>query len=185
MRRKNETSDTMMDYMVEALLLLMKEKSYDRIKVGEITERAGVDRTTYYRHFHSKEEILERYLRGLNTEFMEEYRSSGKPDFQAYTLIIFQVYYAHREELLLIFKAGCASLLLPVLEEGFHFEEYRKNASVKKQYEVSYIIGGIYNNLLFWLSRDMRETPEEMSAIALSYRPEGSLTMLNASRIPV
>lgn len=79
MRRKNETGDTMMDYMVEALLLLMKEKSYDRIKVGEITERAGVDRTTYYRHFHSKEEILERYLRGLNTEFMEEYRSSGKP----------------------------------------------------------------------------------------------------------
>ena len=165
MRRKNETGDTMMDYMAEALLLLMREKSYDKIKVGEITERAGVDRTTYYRHFHSKEEIIERYLRGLNKEFMESYRTSGKP-----------------EELLLIFKAGCASLLLPVLEEGFHFEEYRKNASVEKQYEVSYIIGGIYNNLLFWLSRGMQETPKEMSAIALSYHPEGSLTMLNASQ---
>ena len=182
MRRKNETGDTMMDNMAEALLLLMREKSYDKIKVGEITERAGVDRTTYYRHFHSKEEIIERYLRGLNKEFMESYRTSGKPDFQTYTLTIFQVYYAHKEELLLIFKAGCASLLLPVLEEGFHFEEYRKNASVEKQYEVSYIIGGIYNNLLFWLSRGMQETPKEMSAIALSYHPEGSLTMLNASQ---
>lgn len=180
MRRKNETGDTMMDYMVEALLLLMKEKSYDRIRVGEITERAGVDRTTYYRHFHSREEILERYLRELNAEFMETYRASGHLDFKTYTLTIFQVYYTHKDDLLLIYKAGCASLLLPVLEEGFHFEEYRKNASVRKQYEVSYIIGGIYNNLLFWLSRGMQETPEEMSAIALSYRPEGSLTMLNA-----
>ena len=179
MRRKNETGHTMMDYMVEALLLLMREKSYDKIKIGEITEKAGVDRTTYYRHFHSKEEILERYLRALNAEFMREYHSCGEPDFQEYLRIIFQVYYAHKDELLLIYKAGCASLLLPVLEEGFHFEEYRKNASIGKQYEVSYIIGGIYNNLLFWLSRGMKETPEEMCAIALTYRPEGSLTMLN------
>lgn len=59
-------------------------------------------------------------------------------------------------------------------------EEYRGKASVQKQYEVSSIIGGIYHNLLFWLSRDMRETQEEMSEIALSCRPEGSLTMLNA-----
>lgn len=46
MRRKNETSENMMDYITEALLILMREKRYDKIAIGEITTKTGVDRAT-------------------------------------------------------------------------------------------------------------------------------------------
>ena len=34
--------------MAESLKLLTKEKSFDKISVGEITDKAGVNRQTFY-----------------------------------------------------------------------------------------------------------------------------------------
>lgn len=36
----------------------MKEKSFDGITISEITKNADLDRTTFYRNFRSKEDIL-------------------------------------------------------------------------------------------------------------------------------
>ena len=41
-----------------ALLQLMREKPFEAITVTELARRAGVSRTTYYRNFTSKEDIL-------------------------------------------------------------------------------------------------------------------------------
>ena len=49
------------DKIAKAFLDLLDEKPADSISVKEIAERAGVSRVTYYRHYSSKEEILERY----------------------------------------------------------------------------------------------------------------------------
>ena len=46
MRRKNITSEMMMGYIQQALLLLMKDKAYPDITIGEITAKAGVNRST-------------------------------------------------------------------------------------------------------------------------------------------
>ena len=51
MRRKNTTTEMMMGYMCSALLELMLEKDYAKISIGEIAKKAGVDRSSYYRHF--------------------------------------------------------------------------------------------------------------------------------------
>jgi AcrR family transcriptional regulator len=42
----------------QALIDLMAEKSYDSITVGDITERANLGRTTFYAHYHSKEDLF-------------------------------------------------------------------------------------------------------------------------------
>ena len=58
MRRKNTTHEMMMGYMSTALLELMIEKDYTKISIGEIAKKAGVDRSSYYRHFKSKDDII-------------------------------------------------------------------------------------------------------------------------------
>ena len=45
MRRKNLTSEMMMSYIAEALVLLMQQKPYSEITIGEITKKAGVNRS--------------------------------------------------------------------------------------------------------------------------------------------
>lgn len=45
-------------WLYDSLITLMKEKSFDSITIGEITKNADLDRTTFYRNFRSKEDIL-------------------------------------------------------------------------------------------------------------------------------
>lgn len=44
----------------DALISLLEEHSLDSITVGDITERAMVSRTVFYRYYHDKYELIER-----------------------------------------------------------------------------------------------------------------------------
>ena len=58
-KRRVAESNLTKKAMADSLKALTKEKSFDRISVGEITERAGVNRQTFYYHFKDKYELLE------------------------------------------------------------------------------------------------------------------------------
>jgi len=45
-------------YIQEALLLLMEEKDYDKIKITDIINKAGVSRSAFYRNYYWKKDIL-------------------------------------------------------------------------------------------------------------------------------
>ena len=62
MKRKNVTSDMMRGYMADALLMLMAKKDYANITISEITQKAGVNRSTFYRNFISKDDIIKYYF---------------------------------------------------------------------------------------------------------------------------
>ena len=52
--------------MDEALLLLLENKDYDRITVKELCEKAGVNRTTFYLHYESMNDLLEETVAMIN-----------------------------------------------------------------------------------------------------------------------
>ena len=171
----------MMEYIAQAFLFLMKQKTYQDITIGEITKKAGVNRSTYYRHFETKESIIRFYLDSIMQEYQDIFHEKHSLDFGVYIQTMFETFYSRSEELLCIHDAGMSFLLLDVLNERFHFGNIVEKASKAQQFKASYHIGGIYNNLLLWFSHRMSETPAEMTKITLSYRPENSLTLFNVS----
>lgn len=48
--------------LVDAFLELVVERPYDEIAVGDIIERAGVGRSTFYQHVANKEDLLRQSL---------------------------------------------------------------------------------------------------------------------------
>ena len=59
--KKEESTKFLKLCLAEALIRMMQEQSYESINISAVCERAGVGRTTYYRHFDTKggkEELL-------------------------------------------------------------------------------------------------------------------------------
>lgn len=64
MGRNSKTTGFLKECMSDALLKLMKEKDYEEITINEIAALAGVNRSTWFRNFTTKEEaITYKYVR--------------------------------------------------------------------------------------------------------------------------
>lgn len=175
MRRKNTTSKTMKQYMAEALLILMKDKDFHEISIGALTKKAGVHRSTYYRNFQSKEEILRFYFQQI-IELQREKIPSNQLEFKEYMLQMFTHYYQYKEHLLLIYRANLSYLMLDVFNHVF--QSAHGGDTPKDSYFTYYHTGGIYNNFILWFSNNMQETPEEITAIICSFFPQNFQPML-------
>ena len=58
MRRSTATTEYLKECMGTALLELMKEKPMEKISIEEMTAKADVGRSTYFRYFKTKDEVL-------------------------------------------------------------------------------------------------------------------------------
>lgn len=182
LRRKDLDHSLIQSYLTEALLQLMGTKNFSDISVGEIAERAGVHRATFYRHFSSKDEVLRCALARMLRE-TEGDRKLLETDFASFIRPVFRAFFDNKNQMLRLYKAGLSGQILDVLKEYFHFDEIPDMAVNggdgdgasgtgetinMEKYRMAYRTGGIYSCLLLWFSHDMRETPEEMTEIAVS-----------------
>lgn len=170
MRRKSTTSEMMESYIVDSLLLLMKKKDFQHISIGEITEKAGVNRSTYYRHFNNKEDIILYFFDYISRTFLEQERTQ-ELDFKEYLTRMYAHYFQHKEQLLTIYRNGLSYLFLKVLQEHLG-KDLPKDCPASLQYDGSFYIGGMFSYFQLWFSRDMVDSPETMAQYTLEVLPE-------------
>lgn len=169
MRRKSTTTKMMKSYIVDALLILMSEKDFHSITIDELVKKAGVNRSTYYRHFTGKEDVIFYFLDSVMSEYLEQIQFQ-KLDLKTYLQKLFSHFMNYRKQMLVIYHAGLSMVLLNVLKKYF-YSQIDTSKPLVEQYEVSFYIGGIFNHLLMWFSRGMKESPEEMTEYALLVLP--------------
>lgn len=58
--------------LYESLIQLMKEKTFEEIRVSDICELALINRSTFYAHFDDKYELLYDYIKNLKNELKTE-----------------------------------------------------------------------------------------------------------------
>jgi AcrR family transcriptional regulator len=181
MKRKNVTTQMMKEYIAKSLLLLMAEKAYADISIGEIADRAGVNRSTYYRNFASKDAIVEFWFSEIMIEYMDKYRNLPGSSAEDYLSAIFHCFYSRKNEFLLIHGSGLSHLVLSVLNRIFEeTAEAGGRMELAERYRRYFHTGGIYNFLSLWLSRGMDEPPEAMIPIAISCFSGEAVPMLLA-----
>lgn len=56
--------------MNQALIELLNKKDYEFITIKEICEKAGVNRSTFYLHYETKEDLLEECIKNINKNFL-------------------------------------------------------------------------------------------------------------------
>lgn len=164
---KNQANILAKECIVEALIRLLEEKPLSAITISELTEKAGVSRMTYYRNYHTKEDIFETYL----DDVMEYYHEDVK------TLMLQGNYYdmdnmvhcfsylkEHRYFLDCLFKNGFGHLLLKTICNYVIKAWYKPEDGIVHYYRLQAFSGSLYNLYIKWSSGGMKETPEEMAA---------------------
>ena len=161
-----KTTQFLKECMADALIMLLKEKPFEKITVPEITDLAGVGRATYFRHFSKKEDLLIFKLTLLQNRWQEENVPKNVPQ-----TVEEGMYHFFR------FHADIRDLIKTIYERGLQFTVYQsfyrtlvpkqedKILSYKSRF-FSYAVLGMMDE---WVNNDFRETPEELANLVSQF----------------
>ena len=142
-----------------ALVLLMQKKEYSKISIVDITRKAGVSRMTYYRHFTSKEDVLEQYLdsvaKAVHDEIVEK---NAHKDFYQYFCVLFEHLGQYGDIGVATCRAKLGEMILRYITK-YMLETFPPSPSnPAAPYARHFLAGAVYNTLIEWL-RDGQKLP--------------------------
>lgn len=161
--------------IVQALLVLLRTDNFDDITVSQIAAKAGVNRSSYYRHFPSKTAVVERYYEALLVGFRETALEGRLPrTMEQYLEAMFSYYVARSEDLLTLHRRGLSHWLLPSLTRAFD----PGPGPLPRELATAYHAGGVFASFLWWFDRSMDDTPRAMARRSCALLPPGWVPLL-------
>ena len=158
-----KTTEFLKECIADALIKLMKTKPIEKITVPEIVETAGVGRTTYFRNFTTKNEVLAfKFVRVWN-RWADEHNVSVRDRFKLENANdFFGFNYSIRHILQAVYAAGMQSTVYDAFYQVM-MPQYGANAM--ECYQARFYSYGLFGLLDEWIKRGFRESPDEMVGI--------------------
>lgn len=157
-------------WIVNSFFDLLSTKPLNSITISEITQNAELARRTFYRHFKTREDIINYYIHEAAKaygEIMDVYQSI---DNKTISKIFFEICLKHKKRLIILYKQNLLHLLLSEL--NIIFTEYQQKFASQEElqmenrgYFLAYNIGGLWNLLIKWITDDFEKTPEQLAEI--------------------
>lgn len=150
--------------IMNAYLALLQSKEDEQITIEQIAEATGMHRRTFYRYFHTKQEVLTYYLTYLFRQYIDDMHVEEGITFEKITYTFFAFSHQNCGILEIIVQNNMEVYLLELFNSFSILLEplCKQEETEENQYAVSYRIGGFWNVMLKWLKNGRKETPEEM-----------------------
>jgi AcrR family transcriptional regulator len=159
----------------DALIAPMMEKSYDAITVQDIINRANVGRSTFYAHYHYKDDLLSsefgRLIEALSHDMGRE-GSEGSPLMPSLAL------FRHVQERYPLYKAlvwgdgldFVTRTIQRFLSESIerkldHLAPDQNRGSAPHAAVANYVAGAFLTLLRWWLDNNMAYSAEQMNTL--------------------
>ena len=153
--------DTVKEAIAIALVELMQERHINKISVKDIVERAGVGRSSFYRNFSSKEDILLHCIDRL-FDATTECHPFDDGNLRNYMAGQFRAYKQSKD----LFLALRDSDLLYLLYWQVH-RDVKRNVAFHHLYrnhsQAAFFSGAGISVLIQWIESGFRESEEEMA----------------------
>ena len=156
------------DCMVQALIQLLKTKSLSNITITELTERAGVSRMTYYRNYHSLDDIFSSYLKDLVESYRQDvatWPDKGNYNDSRNMLHCYEYFNHYKEFIACLVQTGLGHLLLQALDGYILDTYYTEDKGQDFYYTLRAFSGSLYNIYVTWILEDSKESAEEIVSI--------------------
>lgn len=163
------TSDLLKECMADALLRAMKRKPFEKITVTEITEAAGVNRSTWFRNFDSKDEALTFKLVLLWYQWAGEH---GMKDCRRYTAENVEDFFAFNASIQPVLETIYQAEQLPCVYDAFcHVMSAKSETTPAQAYEARFYSYGLFGLLDEWIGRGFCETPQQLAEMLREMMP--------------
>ena len=147
--------------------LLATKKSLQNISIAELSEHAQIARRTFYRYYHSKEEVLTNYLDRLIQYYIIELQTAKLTNFEDLVNLFFQYWSQYTEPLKILQDANLLVLILQRYYDKFPAAyttviapRHITNSDQRQiNYDIRFITGGLYNIFDEWLKGDYKAMP--------------------------
>jgi len=168
-----------------AMTELMQEKGFEGFTVSDLTDRAAINRSTFYSHYRDKYDLLERseeeILCGIERIIEKIYTPSSQkrlnelqPDEPEPWLVEMFQYILDNQEFMKVslgskgnplFQKKLKDLLRRKLIATFWKESIGKEMLVPVEYLTAYVISAHLGVIQHWLESGTKGTPYELSLI--------------------
>ena len=146
----------------KSLISLLTSKSITEIDVSELCEKAGINRTTFYKHYaslyHLLDELIVQFFKRIETLFLSLSSGENTTSKVAYLLKYLK---QNREFVTIIMNNNSfSSISERLIQLNFICNlinsniQYRKNAYVNEDYYVDFIISGWIAAIRRWVNEN-------------------------------
>jgi AcrR family transcriptional regulator len=165
--------------LARALIELTLEKGYEAVTIRDITQRADVAYTTFFRHYHDKDALLQDVLEVVLEELvalLQPHMPTGDPSEVG--ALLFRYARDHSEvSRVLLHTRGSRALILRMVAKGSQrvLQEHhaRSGSPVPAEVAANHLVASSIALIQWWLEHDMPYSPEQMGVIYrdLIYQP--------------
>ena len=165
-------NETVREAIALALIQLMKTKPFLQISISEIAKVAGVSRSSIYRNFNGKEQILISYIHNLyNNYFLTEdilHYFPEQKDIQRFLFPRFRFIKQNRDFFTVLRKNNLLYYIFEQMEPELILLLNGQD-STHSPYYISMFSGSYAAIISRWIDNDFRESEDEMVEIFSSY----------------
>lgn len=159
--------------LYEALITLMKEKTFEEIKVADICKKALINRSTFYTHYQDKYELLYELINNLKEELKKgiEFKEANL-DSREYFFKLINLFLNHLEKYQDIYAdillKNRNSLIMDILLRVIHddiLEQITKDkfkVNVPKEIISKFYLGGLVYLIFEWLTNSNKYTKDDI-----------------------
>jgi AcrR family transcriptional regulator len=180
----------------QALLSLIQEEAYEAITIQAITDRADLNRATFYLHYGSKEELLIASLEAMFDELVSTFDEAtvDRPIWGSKTaeLLTFQHVAEHAALYkVLLGERGMGYIVYRIINYIADFSYQQLTASLAPGTKLPvpaaiinhHIAGSTFALLSWWLEQDMPYSPAYMADVVHTLCVHGTLPLIDASQM--
>ena len=148
--------------MADALIQKMQEKPFEKVTVNEIADLAGVNRSTWFRNFKTKNDALSFKIVIL----WNRYRNDHGLSSEKYTLDNARDFFAFTYENRFLLQLAYTAQVQSSIYDGFYqimMSQY--DGSAYECYRGRFYSYALFGLLDEWVKRDFSESPADLSTI--------------------
>ncbi len=166
--RENPIARRSKKSIVDAMMHLLKDKSYEKITIKEIMEKADMARRTFYGNFSSKDEIIQYYFGNLFDTLEDRLRRDGKVNPKKMAEALFELVLEDKENMMVAKKQGLLNMAVVEKYSGefaklFNRSEQMQSNQMALKYAAGFYLGGVWKVIDQWLGEGAKVAPVKMA----------------------